>query len=823
MSVNEFKFSILIRFKMNELFKCFVVLSTVLFLVFSCNFEEKDVRIVEDFNFDWTFKLGNHSDARKLLFQDSTWQKLNLPHDWQIENYFNETDSTHVKPIPQKIGWYRKTFTISEDWVDKSVTIEFDGVYRNSEVWINGRYLGKRPNGYVSFAYEVTDFLNFGDQENVIAVKVENPPQTQSSHHTGSGIYRNVKLIASAKLRVSQWGTHVSTQKVTKDKALVNYEVTVQNNSRLIKKFKLETKIYDAKGYEVGKAISLEKLFPKEILAKASIIEVLNPNLWRLNNPYMYRIVTRIYEDSNLIDNYTTPLGIRTFNFDRNKGFTLNGEPTKILGVCLQQQNGALGAVSNKYAFERKLNLLKDMGVNAIRTLNAPSSELLQLCDQMGFLVQNDVFDVWKIKKTQNDYSENWDKWHTKDLEDLIKRDRNHPSVIVWNIGDDVPEQFNKSGIDIVNELVNKVKSLDSSRFVTSILSPNQLVKNGIYKSNKLDFLSINKIIEDFQFTPEKFKGKNIIISKSTGALATRGYYGNVLDSLKNTTESNVLPTRVNKDFLIPAYDQQSAYHNTTHEDTWNIIKKLDFVSGVFVWSAFDYLGDVSLFEHPGRSSYSGLLDRADFPKDVYYMYQSQWTKTPVLHLFPHWNWTEGQEVDVWVYYNHADEVELFLNGESLGIKSKQNNDLHLCWQVKYQPGTLKAVSRKNGKVVLEKQIKTSGETSKLELIPNKEVVISNYYDLVYVTLNALDTNDNFVPNANNLIRFEVEGGGKIVGVDNGYQANTSSFKAKQVKAFNGKCLVIIQSNGKNKEIKLTASTNDDLIKTSIKIKTNED
>ena len=302
--------------------------------------------------------------------------------------------------------------------------------------------------------------------------------------------------------------------------------------------------------------------------------------------------------------------------------------------------------------------------------------------------------------------------------------------------------------------------------------------------------------------------------------MATRGYYTMPSDSIQRWSEINKIPFEENQDFSISAFDQVSTFWGSTHEETWRTIKKLDFVSGLFVWTGFDYLKQPTLKTDPTRSSYSGIVDLAGFPKDVYYMFQGEWTNKDVLHVFPHWNWEEGQEVDVWAYYNNADEVELFLNGESLGSKSKQEDDLHVCWQLNFQPGTLKAVSRKNGNVVLEKEIKTAGEASKIELILDKDKIINDCYDLVYVTVNMLDSKGNFVPKADNLIHFEIEGGGKIVGVDNGYQANFSSFKGDKIKTFNGKCLVIIQSNGKDDDIKLKASTNNAEIEASIEIET---
>ena len=805
--------------------KSVVLISSFLLLFTACLPEEKDIRIIEDFNFDWHFKLGNHPEAIKQEFKDTDWRTLNLPHDWSIEGNFSETNPAKAAggALPTGIGWYRKTFTVPEAWVDKSVAIEFDGIYRNSEVWINGNYLGKRPYGYSSFSYNLTDHLNYGEQTNVIAVKVDNSAQPNSRWYTGSGIYRNVRLVAVEKLHVEHWGTYVTTPKVSNENASVNLEVTIKNDSRLIKKFKLVTAIFDADDNEVARVASLEKLFPKLTYTKTSTFEIRNPELWNLEKPYLYKVVTKIYEDSELVDNYETPFGIRYFNFDAQKGFSLNGKETKILGVNLHHDNGALGAVSNVHAIKRKLQIMKDMGVNAIRTAhNPPSPELLQLCDEMGFIAQVEAFDVWKKKKVKADYSLHWDKWHKQDLEDLIKRDRNHPSVIMWSIGNEIPEQLEYAGMAITKELVAIVKALDSMRPVTSALTETRPDKNFIYKSGALDVLGFNYNHTEYKHFPKLFPNQKIIASESASALATRGYYEMPSDSIRRWPSA---PNEIfvgNPDFTVSSYDNVSAYWGATHEETWKTVKKQDFISGLFVWSGFDYLGEPTPYAYPARSSYFGIVDLAGFPKDVYYMYQSEWTTKPVLHLLPHWNWEEGQVIDVWAYYNNADEVELFLNGESLGVNSKQDDDLHVCWQVNFQPGTLKAVSRKNGKVVLEKEIHTAGNASKIELLADKEIIKSDGYDLVYVTVNVLDEKGNLVPKADNLIRFEVYGGGKIVGVDNGYQANLSSFKASEIKAFNGKCVVIIQSNKKNADILFKASGSEGLKTVSIEIETED-
>ncbi len=795
----------------------------VIFLLFlvACASSDKKVRIVGDFNKDWNFKLGNHPDAVQANFDASDWRSLQLPHDWSIEGEFSKDHPTKPEQgaLPAGLGWYRKSFTLPEDYKNKSVSIEFDGVHKNSEIWINGHSLGIRPNGYISFAYELTAYLNFGDTPNVIAVKVDNSAQPNSRWYTGSGIYRNVRLVTSEKLHVAHWGTYVTTPTVSEAEAAVHFEVTIENESDNDKEFELLTSIVDANNVEVSRTKSTEKIGTKTTSKTIQNLVVNQPKLWDTEAPYLYKVITKIYDKSTLVDRYETPLGIRYFSFDAEKGFSLNGKPTKILGVCLHHDNGALGAVANKSAIKRKLTILKEMGANAIRTShNPPSLEMLQLCDEMGFIVQDEAFDVWKKRKVKNDYHLDWDEWHKQDLEDFIKRDRNHPSVMMWSIGNEIREQFDSTGIAITRELAQIVKSLDITRPVTSALTENIPEKNFIYQSGALDVLGFNYKHEDYKDFPARFKGQKIIASESVSALETRGHYDAVLDSIQFWPPAHNKPFDGNADFTVSAYDNVAAYWGTTHEENWKTIKKQDFIAGTFIWTGFDYLGEPIPYPYPARSSYFGIVDLAGLPKDVYYMYQSEWTTKPVLHLFPHWNWEVGQEVDVWAYYNNADEVELFLNGKSLGVKAKQNDDLHISWKVKYEPGILKAISRKEGKVVLVKEIHTAGAAAKIALEADKATIKNDTYDLVYVTVSITDTDGNLVPNANDLINFEVIGGGKLVGVDNGYQANLDSFKASSCKVYNGKCIAIIQSNGQQENIQLKASTGNGIDAATIEV-----
>jgi beta-galactosidase len=461
-------------------------------------------------------------------------------------------------------------------------------------------------------------------------------------------------------------------------------------------------------------------------------------------------------------------------------------------------------------AIERQLQILKAMGCNAIRTAhNPPAPELLDLCDRMGFLVMDEAFDMWKKKKNKFDYSKDWDKWHVQDLQDQVLRDRNHPSVFIWSIGNEIREQFDSTGISIGRELVGIVKSLDKTRPVTSALSDADPKKNFIYQSSALDLVGLNYHIETYADFQKNYPGQKFIGTEQMSALATRGHYDMPSDSIRRWPKDGKTPLKDgNPDLTVSSYDNVSAYWGSTHEETWKIIKKYDFLSGLFVWSGFDFLGEPVPYLWPARSSYYGIVDLAGFPKDAYYMYQSEWTNKPVLHLFPHWNWQPGKLVDVWAYYNNADEVELYLNGKSLGIKAKTGDELHVMWRVKYEPGTLKAVSRKNGKIVLVNQIVTAGEPYQIKLSADRSKIKAGGKDVSYITVSVVDKQGNPVPLADNLIKFDIEGAGILKGVDNGCQTNLEPFTARQIKLFNGLALGIIQSNSKAGRIIVNATGN---------------
>ena len=771
-------------------------------------------RIRESFNKGWKFFPGDLTEGYAVGFNDQNWRKLTLPHDWSIEGKFDQKNP--AKPegggLPTGIGWYRKTFTAPVNYKNRLVTIAFDGVYKNSEVWINGHYLGKRPYGYSSFSYEIGAYLRAG--KNVIAVKVDNSAQPDSRWYSGSGIYRNVWLTSAAKLSVAHWGTFVRASvkmagniSSEHDGALVKVTTNIQNQTGKAKRITVLHSIYDASNQLVEQTKPRSIQIDKAGKVIDDSIRFKKPRLWSTADPYQYKLITRILQDNKTIDQSETLFGVRNFHFDAKAGFYLNGISTKILGVCLHHDLGALGAAVNTRAMERQLEILKAMGCNAIRTAhNPPAPEFLDLCDKMGFLVMDEAFDMWNKKKNSKDYHLDFPVWHKRDLEDMLKRDRNHPSIILWSVGNEIREQFDSTGVAITKELVGIVKSLDDTRPVISALTETDAKKNFMYQANVLDIYGLNYNHKRYKDFPLNYPGVKFLATETTSALETRGFYDTADTIRRWPKDGKTKFTEGNAAWSASSYDNVSAYWGSTHEETWKEAKKYGHVSGLFVWTGFDYLGEPLPYPWPARSSYFGIVDLAGFPKDSYYMYQSEWTDKPVLHLLPHWNWEKGKSVEVWAYYNQADEVELYLNGKSLGRRSKQGEDLHVLWKVNFEPGTLRVVSRKDGREVLVKTVKTANAPVKIELIADRATIKADGKDLSFVTVRILDKDGNIVPDADDLVQFNLTGAGTIAGVDNGFQASLEPFKANYRKAFHGLCLAIIQAQEKDGTIKLTAT-----------------
>jgi beta-galactosidase len=803
---------------MNKIVRAgYIVLLTVIVCQYAA--AQTAARVITDFTNDWKFHLNDVAGAQELGYNDKDWRSLSLPHDWSIELPFdkNSPAGTGGGALRGGTGWYRKTFVLPPTAKNKKVFIDFDGVYMNSEVWINGHYLGKRPNGYISFQYELTPYLQAGNKSNVLAVKVNNADQPNSRWYSGSGIYRNVWLEFTGNVRVDHWGTYVTTPQVTDRQATALLRTSLRNTGEP-GPVQVKATLYNKAGAVVQIQQSAVSLNKDEVKALEQSFTITQPHLWSVDDPYLYTIRTQLVQGGKIIDDYTTPLGIRYFRFDIDKGFILNGRHVKIRGVCNHHDLGCLGTAVNTRALERQLQLLKAMGCNGIRTShNPPAPELLDLCDRMGFIVMDEAFDMWKKEKNPYDYHLYWDEWHARDLTDQLLRDRNHPSVFIWSVGNEIIEQWGKdtSGRSIVRELAAIVRSLDTTRPIVTANNETTL-SNNLLQAHALDIIGYNYHHADW--VPEHVSGRwgpaPFIVTESVSALETRGHYDMPADSIRRwPPDEHSKQAFGNADTTCSAYDNCSTPWGSTHEETMKVFEKYDHISGMFIWTGFDYIGEPTPYPWPARSAYFGIIDLAGFPKDVYYMYKSVWTKDAVLHLLPHWNLPAGgagrkagDTVDVWAYYNNADEVELFVNNRSMGVRKKQEGDYHVQWRVPYVPGVLKAVSRRNGNTVLTKTVHTAGPAARIALKADRSNILADGKDLSFVTVTITDAAGNMVPDAGNEVHFTVQGQGVLAAVDNGSQTSMESFRASHRKAFNGLCLAVIKAAHKKGRIVVTAT-----------------
>ena len=746
-------------------------------------------------NFDngWRFVLADSAQMSKTDYHDTHWRALNLPHDWAVEGDFlcSNPSGAGGGALPGGIGWYRKTFNLQKKQGERYF-IEFDGVYMNARVYINGKEVGYRPYGYSSFEYDITPYLTAG--RNVVAVRVDNSDQPNSRWYSGCGIYRHVWFTKTADVHVKHWGVHV----VANPDGRVSVTADVESQG---KAYKVRNQVFDAQGREVG-------------------LKVRRPHLWSVDDPYIYKVRTQVLVGGKVVDEVWTNTGFRSFRFDAKTGFWLNGKNMKLNGVCEHHDFGCLGAVVNEDAMHRKLVRLKEMGVNAIRSShNPPAPELLNMCDTMGLIVMDESFDMWRRRKTQNDYARFFDEWHERDLADLILRDRNHPSILMWSIGNEVLEQWSSADADtltleqanlilnaghdastlakdgetsvntlLADHLADIVRRYDTTRPITAGCnepSPD----NHLFKGKALDIVGFNYHHQWIKDVPKNFPGRPFIMTESVSALQTTGFYTMPSDSVIKAPKEWWLPY-TDPSFKCSSYDNMHASWSSTHEETWDVVKHTPYVGGQFIWTGFDYIGEPTPYSYPARSSYFGIIDLAGQPKDVYYMYQSEWTNRPVLHLFPHWNWLDGEQIDMWCYYNQADEVELYINGKSQGVRRKaDSHQYHVMWRVTFEPGEVKVVARKDGKEVRQQTIHTAGQPHHLQLSIDYQGK-----NTTFVKVEVVDENGNRCPWAENQVFFDTDA--TIIGVDNGNQTSLERFKDNKRKAFFGRCFVVLDGHG---------------------------
>jgi beta-galactosidase len=766
--------------------------------------------------------LGADVAYTRPEFDDSAWRRLNLPHDWGVEGPFRQEYPGETGKLAWwGVGWYRKRFAVPAADRGKRLYLDLDGAMSYATVWLNGRFVGGWPYGYASFRLDLTPFVKYG-AENVVALRLDNPPDS-SRWYPGGGIYRNVWLVKTAPVHVAQWGTFVTTPEVGASAATVNIKTTLDNDSGSAANVSVKTQVYelDAGGRKTARPFASSAPASLGLPAGArgtteTSLRVGRPRLWGPERPSLYRAVTTVGQAGKIVDRYETVFGIRTVKFDAARGLLVNGEPVEIRGVCNHHDLGALGAAVNRRALERQLEILREMGVNAVRTShNPPAPELLELADEMGFLVMDEAFDAWRRSKKKNDYHLLFDDWHEKDLRALVRRDRNHPSVILWSTGNEIGEQGNAEGHRLSEQLSRIVREEDPTRPVTAGANNVNAGYNGFQKT--VDVFGYNYKPQEYG----KFREKNPAIplygSETSSTVSSRGEYFFPVEEDKD---------RGKADFQVSSYDLYAPRWATTPDAEFKGQDEHPSVGGEFVWTGFDYLGEPTPFNAdvtnllnftdpaaqarmgeelkalgkirvPSRSSYFGIVDLAGFKKDRFYIYQARWRpELPMAHLLPHWNWPgrEGQVTPVHVYTS-GDEAELFLNGRSLGRKRRGVLEYRLRWdEVRYEPGEVRVVAYKNGKRWAEDVVRTTGPAARLTLKADRADIDADGSDLSFVTVSVADRAGLTVPRAKNRIHFELLGPGEIVAVDNGDATSHESFRSKERAAYNGLCLVVVRS-----------------------------
>jgi beta-galactosidase len=771
---------------------------------------------------------GNLGDGVAYVqpdFDDSGWQQINLPHDWAIEGPFIRSGGGGMGRLPTAgVGWYRKKLAIPASDADKKIFLDVDGAMSYATVWLNGQLVGGWPFGYASWRVDLTPYVKPGG-ENELVIRLDNPPNS-SRWYPGAGIYRNVWLVKASPVHVGHWGTYLTTPEVSAEQAKINLQVTVDNDSKQSANVSIATEIFtlDAAGKKSGSAVASIapvdlQISPDSNAVAESSVTITNPKLWGpppTQKPNRYVAVTTVSQNGKAVDSYETPFGIRTVKFNPDKGVFVNGEHILLNGVCDHHDLGALGAVFNTRAARRQLEMLQEMGCNAIRTShNPPAPELLELADKMGFIVMDEAFDVWVRQKTPLDFHLIFPDWHEQDLRAQLRRDRNHPSVIMWSIGNEVGEQFTfANGAVVAKELCDIVHEEDPTRPTTTAMNWAQPTNPF---TATVDIIGLNYQGAGIRSAPgkypafhEKFPDKMIFGSETASALSSRGEY------IFPVTASNSAAVGPNsgedrQTHQVSAYELYAAAFGSSADKVFASQEKNPYVGGEFVWTGWDYLGEPTPFDS-SRSSYSGIIDLAGFKKDRFYLYQAHWRPDfPMAHILPHWTWPErvGQVTPVHVFTS-GDEAELFLNGKSLGRKKKDAYEYRLRWDdVVYQPGTLKVVAYKNGKFWATDEIKTAGEPAKLKLEPDRGTISADGKDLSFVTVTVTDKKGLMTPRADNQIHFDIEGSGEIVATDNGDPTSFESFQSHDRKAFNGLCLVIVRGKpGQPGKIKIMAKAN---------------
>ena len=758
----------------------------------------------------------------KSDFDDSEWRHLNLPHDWAIEGPFNIDYNGSTGKLPYwGIRWYRKTLELSQDDAGKQIYLDIDGAMSYASVWCNGQYVGGWPYGYASFRLDLTPYIKAG-QKNVLAIRLDNPDDT-SRWYPGSGIYRNVWLVKTSPVHVEQWGTFVRNQQVDSEIAVMEMGVNIENHAGKDVQVKLQTSVYlqgkDGRpvGEEVTQSMTKDIAIKKDSWSSARFqFKVDKPKLWDIDTPNCYVAVSRVFMDGKEMDSYETPFGIRTIEFTHDQGFMLNGQKVAIKGVCMHHDLGALGAAFNEVAAERQLRIMKEMGANAIRTShNPPAPELVALCDRMGLMMQLELADTWQKGKRKNDYNLLFDDWSEADMRSLVRHYRNHPSVIMWSIGNEMPDQTTDQGVIIARNLTAYCHDEDTTRPTSLGCNKRDAVFRDIV--NQVDIFGLNYFHKTYPVFKEQNPTRRYHASETSSATSSRGEYFFPVTTDVNDSRSG---------FQLSSYDMTTIGWGCAPEVQFKMNEEYSFMSGEFVWTGFDYLGEPTPYNKdltnllnfsdpnelekarkeleelgkiktPSRSSYFGIVDLCGFPKDRYYNYKSYWRPdVPTVHILPHWNWQEriGEITPVHIYTS-GDAVELFLNGKSLGRREKAHSYDRLTWDdVRYEPGSLRAIAYKNGQKWAEELVETTGKPAALQVTAEKTELKNDGTDLSFIRVAVVDSQGRVVPRSKNHLKFSVTGPAEIIATDNGDATSLLPFQLSERDAYNGLALVILRS-----------------------------
>lgn len=803
----------------------------------------------------WKFTREDNPQSKEAVYDDSNWESVRVPHDWAIYGPFDKSNDIHRMAIVQDgqtsaiehygrtgglpftgAGWYRINFTIPEFSDSKRVTVKFDGAMSNARVYVNGKEAGFWPYGYNTFYFDITDLLNDNGRDNTLAVRLENLEEG-SRWYPGAGLYRNVHIITTNDSHIPVWGTYITTPEVNDEFAKVDVKTKVVTagedyNGKGV--YKLVTEILDGDAKLVSSTESVLTTFDQNEFSQALIVE--NPKLWDIKQPNLYKAVSKLYKDDQLVDEYNTTFGIRTIEVVADKGFYLNGRLVKFQGVCLHHDLGPLGAAVNDAAIRRQIRIMQDMGVNAIRTAhNMPSPDFVRIADEMGMMVMAESFDSWRIPKVRNGYNLYFDEWAEKDLVNLIHNFRNSASVIMWCIGNEVEEQSHPQGAKVARFLQDIVKREDPTRPITNGMDrPDHVFSNGM--AAIMDVPGFNYRSFRYQEAYDKLSQQVILGTETTSTFSSRGVY-------KFPVERKQMA--MYDDHQASSYDVEHAGWSNLPEDDFIQHDDLPFTMGEFIWTGIDYLGEPTPYysNWPSHSSLFGAVDLAGIPKDRFYLYRSHWNKEEeTLHILPHWNWEgrEGEVTPVFVYTNYPS-AELFINGKSQGVRIKdlsvgiegsytaeaqksfeRQKRYRLMWMdTKYEPGTVKVVAYdEDGNAVAEKEIRTAGKPHRLVLEADRNVISADGKDLSFITVSVVDRNGNLCPNVSELVKFNVKGAGSYRAGANGDPSSLDLFHLPQMHLFNGKLVAIVESSETPGTITLEANAKG-LRKGSIKIQTN--